>query len=106
MKPKKPTKRQRDKEQMEAAIRWHYVALCFGYNELAKQGKSLGDRLYFRMAAAQAEKDFQAAGGEIELHEKGMPTLVLRDHMPSLKLSPSDVEMVRRFIRNYEATGD
>lgn len=101
-KTKKPTKKQLDKEQLESCLRWHYVALCFGYMELSKKGKNLGDRLYFRMAAAQAERDFQKAGGELELQEKGLPTLVLRDHMPHLKLSHMDVEMVRKFIADMD----
>lgn len=111
--PKKPTKRQWDKEQKAECLRWHHVALCFGYNELAKKGNTLGEKLYFRLAAGLAEDEFKKAGGEVELLDKGATTLVLRGSMPHLKLLASDastyVTVTRRMpsdtIPKVERTG-
>jgi hypothetical protein len=52
--PKEPTA-----EQKRTAEAMHLTALVLGYNELAKQAKTIGDKLYFKLFVAEYHKQLQ-----------------------------------------------
>jgi len=90
-------------EQRAACLRWHYVAMCYGYNELAKKAKTLGEKVYCRVARDKAEQDFLDAGGDIGMTRDGTPILTLPDTMPRIEFRESDLELMRAEIARVDA---
>ena len=63
---------------------WHQVALCYGYNELARQAQTLGEKVYFRLFVDDAEKSAIALGAKLELTRE-TPVLTLPYAMPHIR---------------------
>lgn len=84
--------------------RWHAAALCLGFNELAKLGRTLGEKVYHRMMRAGAEEHFIALGGQrIFQEEPTLVTLTLEDGMPWVRFRACDIELMREAVAKWDA---
>jgi hypothetical protein len=81
---------------------WDALALCFGYNELAKKASTLGERVFCRLGCDAAEKIVEECGGAID-RTGPEPILLLREHIPHVRFMPSDIEAMRAAVAEYDA---
>jgi hypothetical protein len=83
--------------------RWHAAAICLGFNELAKLGKTLGEKVYHRMMRAGAEEHFVSLGGQrIFQEEPAVVVLTLEDGMPWVKFRACDIELMREAVKKWD----
>jgi hypothetical protein len=101
-----PEEEARDKQASE---RYTYLALALGYNELAKLGRSLGEKMYFRLARDQAVDMLVKAGGNGGkspfTEEQAVVTIHVEDGMPWIKLLARDVDLMRAYVAEHDARG-
>lgn len=91
-------------EDKAAHERWTAVALCYGFNELAKQAKNLGEKVYFRMRRDSAEKLFIELGGQKFItSEPAIATLDVGLPMPCIEFRAQDIELMKKTIAEFEA---
>lgn len=91
-------------DEEKGHARWSAAALCYGYNELAKQAKTLGDKVYFRIARDAAEQQFIALGGNKFVKEPdAIAELVVPDCMPRVRFSAADIELMRSEVAEHDA---
>jgi hypothetical protein len=76
------------------------AALVCGYNELAKQAGTLGERLFFRLMRQKAEEALVARGGEKVVAEVG--TVMTLPSRPEVPLYEQDVEAMRVLLAERE----
>lgn len=90
---------------VDGAKRWHLVATCIGYNELAKMAKTLGEKVYFRLIRDATEERLIEHGGQRLF--KGPDEIIVEisvpDHMPYIRLSDADIELMREAVAAYDA---
>ncbi len=105
----KPTaKKKRPTAEERRALKnhelWTATALCLGFNELAKLGKSLGEKVYARLARDTHLKRFVELGGNADLFakEESVCTLVMPTSMPHVEFRASDIEMMREAVAAYD----
>lgn len=90
-------------EQINGHKRWAAAAYCLGYNELAKQAQSLGEKVFFRLARDSAVKAFVELGGVSPFAEE--PTILeleLPDAMPRIKFRAQDIELMRAAVQQWD----
>lgn len=88
--------------QLRSHEAWVAVALVFGFNELAKQVRTLEEKAYCRLARSKAEESAKAYGVEKLLGE----TKVVLD-MPagsglSVRFIESDIELMREAVAKFD----
>jgi hypothetical protein len=85
--------------------RWAAAALCLGYNELTKLGKTLGEKMYSRLNRRAAEEYFMALGGT-RIFQEDPPVVVLTtdDGLPFIELRAQDIELMRAAVAAHDAT--
>lgn len=84
-------------------VTWSLLAMIFGWNELVKRADSLGERVFCRMMRNDAHDRYVALGGCIDMSDKEKPVVVLTGYLPSIKLYPRDVELMRKAVANHDA---
>lgn len=84
--------------------RWAAAAMCLGYNELAKLGKTLAEKTFSRMMRDAAEKQFMAMGG-VRMFQEDPPVVVLtvNDGLPWVKFRAEDIELMREAVAKHDA---
>lgn len=86
--------------------RYTFLALALGYNELAKLGRDLGEKMYFRLARDQAVKLLVEAGGNKGkspfAEEQAVITIHVEDGMPWIKLLDRDVDLMRAYVAQHD----
>lgn len=103
MEPLKPDQdlTEEEKQHRNQAQILHQTALVFGYNELVKQVKLLGEKLYFRLALETAKERLEAFGGHIEVNEdKVVATLPAGPLF--IKFYEGDIEMMREVVKKWD----
>lgn len=87
--------------------KYMFWALSLGYNELAKLGRTLGEKMFFRLLRDAATDRLIADGGNrgqspfanepsvVEIHVDG-------DRMPWIKLLARDVELMRAYVAEHD----
>jgi hypothetical protein len=90
-----------ESEDLKNARRWDAVALCLGYNELARTAKLLGENVYFRLARDVAQKRVETLGGMFDINED-QPILTLDSCMPHVRFAEKDIELMRQTVREYD----
>lgn len=94
-----------DDENTRLCKYWTALALCMGYNELAKLGQSLGDKVYFRLLRDQSLKNFVDAGGHDTVFVKeGEPVMeiVVDRAMPHILFRERDIELMRECVAKHD----
>ena len=92
-------------EQMTNAARHHALAIVLGYNELAKLGTTLGEKVYYRLARDQGMQAFVAAGGNADVFAKedGIATIELPGGPPHVVFVKRDIELMRVCVAEHDA---
>ena len=94
-----------DSEDERRAFKWSWIAMVHGYNELAKAAKTLGERVFLRLARDHALEECRRLGVSFDLQKPGdgEEVLVVREAMPRIAFEERDVEMMRAFLRDRDA---
>jgi hypothetical protein len=90
-------------EQIERQRRWHFVALVYGYNELAFKAETLGEKAYFRMGRTTAEDELKALGVRLLGHD---PVVLQMPESgpPYIQFYEKDIELMREVVRKFDET--
>jgi hypothetical protein len=82
---------------------WSILAQIHGYNQMALQATSLGERIFCRLARDKAESLYEQMSGTKIVHNNDNPTiLVLPYSEPKLELKASDVELMRKYVNDFD----
>ena len=77
--------------------------MCLGFNELAKLGKTLGEKTYSRMMRGAAEEQFVKLGGNRMFQEEpSVVVLTTDDGLPWVKFRECDIELMREAVAAYD----
>lgn len=86
---------------------WGFIAMALGYNELAtRQAKTLGQKVYFRMARDSALLEVERRGGSVPMADPpGEEVLRLEDvgGPPHVVFRERDIELMREAVAAYDA---
>lgn len=96
-----------DDENTRLCKYWTALALCMGYNELAKLGTQLGDKVYFRLLRDQSLKNFVDAGGHDTVFAKEdepIMTITVDRAMPNILFRERDIELMRKCVAKHDAS--
>lgn len=91
-----------DETSEKNAARWDALARLVGYNELARDAKTVGEKLYLRLARDVAEESYVALGGQVKRSETG-EEIVVPTRPPFIILGPDDIELMRKAVVEYDA---
>lgn len=94
-----PTEEEKRNQALARVL--HQTALVFGYNELAKQVKLLGEKLYFRLAMQTAKEHLEELGGHIEITED-VVVAKLPGGPAFIKFYASDIELMREAVKKWD----
>ncbi len=81
---------------------WDALARLVGYNELARNARTVGEKMYLRLARDEAQKVYESLGGKIDL-KATPPEIVVQTSPPFIALDAEDIDLMREAIRAYEA---
>lgn len=94
-------------EQQLHYARWMHLALALGYNEIAKLGTTLGEKIFARMMRDTAVENLIEVGGNGGkspfANEPDVVEIEMPERIPSLKLRPQDVELMRAYVAEHDA---
>ena len=79
------------------------AAMVIGFNELAKQASTLGERLYFRLATAEAHEQFVALGGTPFLKSPHDVVAAIEVKPVRIIFRESDIEQMRQAVAEFDA---
>jgi hypothetical protein len=77
------------------------LATCLGFNELAKQGKNLGQKVYYRLMRNTIQKRLLELGVEVK-YTKQKVVLTLDSYGPLIEFSDDDIELMRIAVREHD----
>ena len=89
-------------EARKDAEAWHHVAVVRGYNELAKEAKTLGEKVYFRLARDHAEGEAAKAGVKINRVDQGNVILEMTTAPPFITFHERDIEFMRAAVAAFD----
>ena len=90
-----------ENDHMGTAVRWDALAAIIGFNELATNAKTLGEKVYFRMARDAAEKRYASLGGELNKSSVG-PTILTIGPGPFIEFAERDIELMRDAVAKFD----
>ena len=73
---------------------WCLAAQVIGFNELAKQQETLGQKVFCRLARNSAEAELRKLGVQWEITQDKV-VLTLKDHVPHIEFTDNDIELMR-----------
>lgn len=93
-----------DEEATHQVRRANFIALVFGYNELAKRAETLGEKAFYALARDDAEKRALAAGA-IEGIQRNPPLLTITSKYgpPHVVFTKTDIELMRKCVADFDA---
>ena len=95
-------KKTSSKQNLKNAKMHMAAALIYGYNEMAKNAQTLGEKVYLRMAREDATEKFRALGGEVNVEFKQTILTICGDPV-FIKFTVDDIELMRRTVAEYDA---
>ena len=91
-------------DEAERTKRWSqhiYVALVFGYNELAMRAETLGEKAFYRMARERANEDAERPGVGVNIGD-AVTVLTLPGGPPHIVFRDVDIELMRRTVAEHD----
>lgn len=94
-----PKSRELSEQEVEA---WFAIAAMRGFNEMAREAETLGERVFFRVARADCERRLQEMGIDTNLvHDATV--LRLPYDRPEINFTENDVALMREFLARHDA---
>lgn len=85
-------------------VDWTYVALTIGFNELAKQHPTLGEKVYFRLLRDTAERKHVEHGGQPFItRADGVMEIQIPGGPPHVVFREQDIEGMRAVVAAHDA---
>lgn len=81
---------------------WHQLAVAYGYNELVKQARNLGEKVYFRLGRDHAEQEAAKLGAKINRGGEGNVVLELTTKPPFITFRERDIELMRAAVAAFD----
>lgn len=78
------------------------LAMIIGYNELAKQVATLGEKIFCRLIVGRLHKEYVDNGGELDMTEREKVIVRLSERAPNILLYPRDIELMRKAIGEHD----
>lgn len=98
----RPVKEMTDEERARLQ-RWDSLALVWGYNEMAKEAGSLGEKVFCRMARDAAAEQLRALGVEVKLTPGSPTVMTLGERPPFITFQAADIEAMRAVVAEFDA---
>lgn len=102
-----PPEKTGDEEATKNHELWTTLALCLGFNELAKLGKTLGDKVYARLFRDKYVENLIALGGNGGVSPfadaKSIVEIEMPAPMPWLRFRATDIELMRTAVAEHDA---
>ena len=93
-----------DPKTLKAAAAWDAIARMHGYNEMTKLAKTLGEKVYCRLACDTACEEAVKLGAEIRRTEAGgRIVFAINEVSPSINFRESDIEGMRKAVAEWDA---
>lgn len=90
-----------EKDKEEFARQWQKVAMVYGFNELANQAKTLGEKVFFRMARDTVEDALVEEGFEVLKRDQTILQLPFPGP-PFIRFTEKDIELMRETVKQYD----
>jgi hypothetical protein len=90
-----------EQDLVMTARKWDALASIIGFNELATNGRTLGEKVYFRMSRDAAEKRYAALGGELNKSSVG-PVVLTIGPGPFIEFAERDIELMRAAVAAFD----
>lgn len=87
-------------DNLAAAERWDLLALTFGYNELAKTARTLGEKVWCRMSRDAARDALIDRGGDVKITSEEVICTI--SEMPKIAFTAKDIELMKAAIAEFE----
>lgn len=92
-----------DPKTLEAAAAWDAIARMHGYNEMTKLAKTLGEKVYCRLACDAACEEAKRLGAEISRTEMGgQVVFTINEVSPSITFRESDIKGMRAAVEAWD----
>lgn len=88
-------------DMMKNAELWDALARLVGYNELARNAKTVGEKMYLQLARDEAQKVYEGLGGKIDL-KASPPEIVVQTSPPFIALDAEDIALMREAIDAFD----
>jgi hypothetical protein len=88
----------------EDLLKWDLLAMIFGYNELAKVARTLGEKVFLRMARDAAQRQYESLGGQIDRRDD--ETICTISEFPKVEFSAKDIDLMKKAIDDYTKDDD
>jgi hypothetical protein len=89
-------------ESVESHYRWQLIALVYGFNTLAKEAKTLAEKVYFRMARDHAEDELKTKGVGVLANDSSRVLELPESGPPYIRFGERDIELMRETVRKYD----
>jgi hypothetical protein len=83
---------------------WAALAVAYGWNELAKRVKTLGEKVYCRLARDAAEQVLKELGVTLNTTPPGEVVLTLERACPHVAFYDTDIALMREAVKKYDAS--
>jgi hypothetical protein len=83
--------------------RWAWMAQVIGFNLLAKEAKTLGQKVYCRLSRDDADEQLTVAGFKSMLDRERGEILVSLNTVPRVEFHARDVELMRKAVSEHDA---
>jgi hypothetical protein len=92
--------------RIRLALLWRYLALVYGWNELARQQDTLGAKLMCRRQSIEAESRVNGSGLAVVPRSRENPITITIDsrwRCPEIQFRESDWELMRAALAKHDA---
>ena len=89
-----------EKHKRDADIAF-LIAGVYGFNQLASEAETLGEKLYYRLMREELIKHFTDAGGKIDVTREPA-VLMMEGWRPYMNLTVSDEAQMRKYIQDQD----
>lgn len=94
--------RTKKQQQIRDMQMWDALALVHGYNALAKQAPTFGEKTLCYLGLQHAEKRVEKLGGKITYDAAQTATITLDRRLPPIRLTPQNIELMRKAVKEYD----
>lgn len=80
---------------------WMALGTLIGLNQLANEAKTLGEKIFLRLARDHVKAEYIKLGGQIN-EQSDPPEIIVPTRPPFVALSPEDIELMRAAVAEYD----
>jgi hypothetical protein len=97
-----PLTSEESEDKTRRVFMWDALARVLGFNELAREAVTMGEKVYFRMARGFAEEQYALLGGELNKTEESEVVLTISRDGATVVFREFDIELMRAAVADYD----